>query len=74
LARLAEKLIETRIRAITGFPKINGLYLTEDPIPLYRTENAKLHVGFKLRLRASEDRQLLVDAYSRFPSPKKLVS
>jgi len=62
LVRLAEKLIQTRIRSTTGLPKINGVYLTEDPIPLYRTESANLHAGFKLRLRISEDRQLLVDA------------
>lgn len=62
LVRLAEKLIQIRIRRITGLPKVNDLYLTEDPIPLYRTESAKLHVGFKLRLRVTEDRQLQVDA------------
>jgi hypothetical protein len=62
LVRLAEKLIQIRIRRTTRLPKINGLYLTETPIPLYRAENAKLHVGFKLRLRVSEDGQLMVDA------------
>jgi hypothetical protein len=62
LARLAEKLIQIRIQSATGFPKINNLYLTEDPIPLYRAESAKLHVGFKIKVRATEERQLLVDA------------
>jgi hypothetical protein len=62
LVRLAEKIIQIRIRRITGLPKVNGLYLTEDPIPLYRCESAKLHVGFKLRLRITEDRQLFLDA------------
>jgi len=62
LVRLAEKLIQIRIRQVTGLARINGLYLTETPIPLYRAESAKLHVGFKLRLRVSEDGQLLVDA------------
>lgn len=62
MVRLAEKLIQIRIRRITELPRINGLYLTEAPVPLYRAESAKLHIGFKLRLHVSEDRQLLVDA------------
>jgi hypothetical protein len=41
LTRLGSKLVESRVRAITELPKTNGLLLTENPIPLYRTENAK---------------------------------
>ena len=62
LARLAEKLIQIKIQSITRLPKINGIYLTEDAIPLYRTENAKLHLGFKIRVRVAEESQLLIDA------------
>jgi hypothetical protein len=62
LTRLASKLVESRLRAITGLPKTNGILLTEDPIPLFRTENAKLHAGFKLKLRLVEDRRLIVEA------------
>ena len=62
LAKLAEKLIQIKIQSTTRLPKTNGIYLTEDAIPLYRTENAKLHVGFKIGVRILEDSRLLVDA------------
>jgi hypothetical protein len=39
LARLAEKLIQIKIQSTTRLPKTNGIHLTEDAIPLYRTEN-----------------------------------
>lgn len=62
LTRLAGKLVESRVRRIIELPKTNGLLLTENPINLYRTENAKLHVGFKLKLRLFEDGRLIVEA------------
>jgi hypothetical protein len=62
LIRLAGKLLEARIRASTQLPKMNGLLLTEKPIPLYRTENASLYAGFKLRLRLLKSDQLSVEA------------
>jgi hypothetical protein len=62
LARLASKLVEMRVRAITELPKVNGILLTENPIPLYRTENVKLYVGFNLKLRFLEDGRLIVEA------------
>jgi hypothetical protein len=62
LTRLASKLVESRVRAITELPKTNGILLTENPVQLYRTENAKLHIGFKLKLRLREDGRLIVEA------------
>jgi hypothetical protein len=62
LTRLASKLVESKVREITELPKTNGILLTENPIQLYRTENARLHVGFKLKLRLLEDGRLIVDA------------
>jgi hypothetical protein len=50
LLRLSERLFEIQIRSVTKLPKINGIYLLENPAELYRTENAKLYVGFKLKL------------------------
>jgi len=33
---------------------IHGIFLLEDPIPLYRCEKAKLYVGFSVRANLTE--------------------
>jgi hypothetical protein len=62
LLRLTEKLLQIRIRHLTQLPKVNGIFLVENPIELYRPEKAKLFVGFKLKLGLGEDGLLRVDA------------
>ena len=62
LLRITEKLLQIKIRAITGLPKVNGIFLLEDPIELYGAEKAKLYIGFRLRLDLSEYGNLTVSA------------
>jgi len=44
--RLIEKSLELSIKKATGIKKMRGIFLLEDPIPLYRCERAKLFLGF----------------------------
>jgi hypothetical protein len=60
LLRLVEKFLEIRIRSITQLPKVNGIFLVENPIELYAAEKAKLHVGFRLKLTLQENGALTV--------------
>ena len=46
IRRFVEKTLEIRIRQITGRKQIHGIHLLEDPISLYRCEQAKLYLGF----------------------------
>ena len=60
LARLAERLLEIKLRKLTQLPKVNGILLTEQPINLYNTENAKLYAGFKIKVNVTPSRELIV--------------
>ena len=62
LLRIIEKLLQIKIRGITGLPKVNGVFLLETPIELYGAERAKLYVGFRLRLDLCENGNLTVHA------------
>jgi len=62
LLRITEKLLQIKIRGITGLPKINGVFLLESPIELYGAEKAKLYLGFRLKFDLSEDGNLRVHA------------
>ena len=62
LTRVTEKLLEIKIRNLTNLPKINGVYLTEQPTNLYGTENAKLYAGFRLKTYITETNQIHVEA------------
>jgi hypothetical protein len=46
IRRLIEKALELSIKKVTGHRKIHGIFLLEEPIPLYRCEKARLYLGF----------------------------
>jgi hypothetical protein len=52
--RLIEKALDIGIRSITGMRKMQGIYLLEDPVPLYRCEQAKLYLGFSIQVTIKE--------------------
>jgi len=60
LARLAERLLEIKLRKLTQLPKVNGILLTDQPINLYSTENAKLYTGFRTRINVTSSNELIV--------------
>jgi hypothetical protein len=59
IRRLVEKALDIGIREATGLRRMQGIYLLEEPIPLYRCEQAKLYLGFSIRVtikgQAKED-------------------
>src|ERR687892_1180000 len=52
--RLIEKTLDIGIRKVTGMRKMQGIYLLEEPVPLYRCEQAKLYLGFSIRVTIKE--------------------
>ena len=60
LSRLTERLLEIELRKRTQLPKVNGILLTEQPVNLYRTENAKLYTGFRMRVNVTASNELLI--------------
>jgi hypothetical protein len=54
IRRLIEKALDIGIRKYTGLRKMQGIYLLEEPIPLYRCEQAKLYLGFSVRVIIKE--------------------
>jgi hypothetical protein len=54
--RLIEKSLDIGIRKVTGMRKMQGIYLLEEPIPLYRCEQAKLYLGFSIQISIREDK------------------
>jgi len=65
--RLIEKLLEFKIREITGKPLLHGPFLLDEPIPLYGCERARLYLGFTIRARLL-DGKVVIEA-----SPQALV-
>jgi hypothetical protein len=55
--RLIEKAADVGIRKITGMRKMQGIYLLEEPVPLYRCEQAKLYLGFSVRVNIKEEEE-----------------
>jgi hypothetical protein len=55
--RLIEKAQHIGIRKITGMKKMQGIYLLEEPVPLYRCEQAKLYLGFSVRVMLKEEKE-----------------
>lgn len=49
IRRLIEKAIDINVRKITRKGKLQGIYLLEEPLKLYRCEKASLYLGFSLR-------------------------
>jgi hypothetical protein len=54
IRRLIEKALEISLKRVTGKKMMHGIFLLEDPIPLYRCEKAKLYVGFSVRANLTE--------------------
>src|SRR5215216_509972 len=54
IRRLIEKALDIGIRKVTGMRKMQGIYLLEEPIPLYRCEQAKLYLGFSMQVIIKE--------------------
>jgi hypothetical protein len=56
IRRLIEKALELSIKKVTGHRRMHGIFLLEEPIPLYRCERARLYLGFSTRvsLRGNE--------------------
>jgi len=55
IRRLIEKALEISLKRVTGKNMMHGIFLLEDPIPLYRCEKAKLYVGFSVRANLTEN-------------------
>src|SRR5215471_8857701 len=51
---MIEKAFEINIKTVTEKKKMHGIFLLEDPIPLYRCERAKLYLGFSARVNVIE--------------------
>jgi hypothetical protein len=54
IRRLIEKVLDIGIRKITGLRRMQGIYLLEEPVPLYRCEQAKLYLGFSIQVTIKE--------------------
>ena len=50
IRRLIEKAIDIKIRKQTGKGMLQGIYLLEEPLKLYRCEKASLYLGFSLNV------------------------
>jgi hypothetical protein len=50
IRRLIEKALDILIRKSAGKRMMQGIFLIEDPISLYRCEKARLYLGFSLRV------------------------
>jgi len=54
IRRLIEKALEISVKKITEKRRMHGIFLLEDPVPLYRCERAKLYLGFSARVNVNE--------------------
>ena len=54
---MIEKALDIGIRKVTGMRKMQGIYLLEEPTPLYRCEQAKLYLGFSVQVSIREERE-----------------
>jgi hypothetical protein len=57
IRRLIEKAYDIGIRKRTGMRKMQGIYLLEEPVPLYRCEQAKLYLGFSVQVTIREEKE-----------------
>ena len=57
IRRLIEKALDIGIRKVTGMRKMQGIYLLEEPTPLYRCEQAKLYLGFSVQVNVREEKE-----------------
>jgi hypothetical protein len=61
IRRLVEKALEIGIKKITGNKFMHGIFLLEDPIPLYRCEKARLYIGLSARVNLKEKDEAVVE-------------
>ena len=59
IRRLIEKAFEISIKKVTENRKMHGIFLLDDPIPLYRCEKAKLYIGFSAHVTMKENQALI---------------
>lgn len=57
IRRLIEKALDIGIRRVTAMRKMQGIYLLEEPVPLYRCEQAKLYLGFSVQVGIREEKE-----------------
>jgi len=62
IRRLIEKALDISFRKLTGKRMMQGIFLVEDPISLYRCEKAKLYLGFSLRVTIKDPDNNIDDA------------
>jgi hypothetical protein len=54
IRRLIDKALELSIKKVTGHQRMHGIFLLEEPIPLYRCEKARLYLGFSARINVQQ--------------------
>src|ERR671910_2555698 len=57
IRRLIEKALDIGIKKHTEMRKMQGIYLLEEPVPLYRCEQAKLYLGFSVQVTIKEQKE-----------------
>jgi hypothetical protein len=55
IKRLIEKTLDISIKKVIERRMMQGIYLLEEPISLYRCEKAKLYLGFSVRVNIREE-------------------
>jgi hypothetical protein len=78
IRKLVEKASDILVRKSTGKRMMQGIFLVEDPISLYRCEKARLYLGFSLRVTIKDpdnniDDANRVSASNESPSVAKAV-
>jgi hypothetical protein len=56
IRRLIDKALELSKKKVTGHRKMHGIFLLEEPIPLYRCEKTQLYLGFSTRVSVQDSR------------------
>jgi hypothetical protein len=63
IKKLIEKALDISIKKVTGMRMMQGIYMLEESISLYRCERAKLYLGFSIRVSLiGEDNEVTVEA------------
>ncbi|MGC2685508.1 MAG: hypothetical protein WA323_26935 [Candidatus Nitrosopolaris sp.] len=55
IRRLIENALEISIKKVTEKNKMHGIFLLDEPIPLYRCERARLYNGFSTRISVQKN-------------------
>src|ERR671932_1150294 len=62
IKKLIEKALDISIKKVTEMRMMQGIYLLEEPISLYRCERAKLYLRFSLRISLIDGNEVTVEA------------